>query len=70
MPENEPLTRDAYLYPMQLDMMREHLASQGNYPVGMSLCEVAGMNGDAPPGLGCPFYGEDFCHCDPIDEEN
>lgn len=70
MPENEPLARDAFLYVLQVDRMREHLAAQGDYPVGMSLCEVAGMNGDAPAGLGCPFYGEAFCDCDPIDEEN
>jgi hypothetical protein len=67
MPENEPLTRDAYLYPLQLDMMRDRLVEQGDYPAGMTLCEVAGMNGDAPAGVGCPFYGEDFCTCDPVD---
>lgn len=68
MPENERLTRDSALYVLQVDMMRDRLAAQGDYPVGMSLCEVAGMNGDAPAGVGCPFFGEDFCHCDPIKE--
>lgn len=70
MSQDETLTRDAFLYPLQLDMMRDRLVKQGNYPAGMSLCEVAGMNGDAPAGMGCPFLGEDFCNCDPIDEEN
>jgi hypothetical protein len=70
MPHDERLTRDSVLYVLQVDRMRDRLAEQGNCPAGMSLCEVAGMNGDAPPGLGCPFVGEDFCHCDPIDEEN
>lgn len=70
MPHDGRLARDSVPYVLQVDAMRDRLARQGNYPVGMTLCEVAGMNGDAPAGLGCPFLGENFCNCDPIDEEN
>lgn len=40
----------------------ECMADYGNYPAGMSLCEVAGINGDA--GDGCPFAGTPDCTCD------
>lgn len=35
------------------------------YLIGMTPCEVAGINGDAANG--CPYAGEDFCTCDPED---
>lgn len=48
--------------PAKADLLRRYLAEYGNYPVGMSLCEAAGINGDAADG--CPFAGEDFCNCE------
>ena len=44
------------------DLLRRYLAEYGNFPSGMSLCETAGINGDAANG--CPFAGMDFCTCD------
>ena len=49
----------------EADKLVNYLAEYGNYPI-MSRCEAAGINGDAADG--CPFFGEDFCHCDPIKE--
>ena len=46
----------------EADRLANYLAEYGNYPVGMSPCMAAGLNGDAAEG--CPFYGEDFCKCD------
>jgi hypothetical protein len=46
------------------DRLVDYLAEYGNYPI-MSRCEAAGINGDAAEG--CPFYGEEFCDCDPPD---
>ena len=40
-----------------------YMAEHGNYPSGMSPCDVAGINGDAEHG--CPFLGEPFCQCEP-----
>lgn len=42
--------------------LADYLAEYGNYPVGMTPCEAAGINGDA--GERCPFLGMDFCQCE------
>lgn len=38
-----------------------YMAEYGSYPIGMSACETAGINGDAD-GV-CPFAGTDDCTC-------
>jgi hypothetical protein len=45
------------------ERLANYLAEYGNYPAGLSPCFVAGLNGDAAEV--CPFYGKDFCTCDP-----
>ena len=57
-----PLVHSPADTPVKADLLRRYLAEYGNYPSGMSLCEAAGINGDAADG--CPFAGEDFCNCD------
>mgnify|MGYP001590972274 CR=1 FL=1 len=41
--------------------LRNNLYASGHYPV-MSICEAAGLNGDA--GEHCPFSGTEDCTCD------
>lgn len=48
--------------PRQAEQVGQYLADFGNYPAGMSLCMVAGLNGDAADG--CPFAGTEDCTCD------
>lgn len=50
--------------PEEAQVLADYLTEYGNYPLGMFPCEVAGINGDAPVGKGCPFLGEDFCNCE------
>lgn len=57
-----PLAYVPITTPQQAQLLADYLADYGNYPVGMSLCEAAGINGDAAER--CPFLGEDSCHCD------
>jgi hypothetical protein len=48
--------------PHQAEQVGQYLADFGNYPTGMDLCMVAGLNGDAAEG--CPFAGTEHCTCD------
>jgi hypothetical protein len=49
----------------QAQVLANYLGEYGDYPVGLSPCFAAGINGDA--GDACPFAGEDFCTCDTED---
>ena len=39
----------------EINDLRNRMA-EGNYPLGISDCEVSGINGDC--GLDCPAYGD------------
>lgn len=61
-PPVEGLVHNPITTPRQAEQVGQYLADFGNYPTGMSLCEAAGLNGDAADG--CPFADTEHCTCD------
>lgn len=63
---NETMVYQRIMSSSDIAAARNKMA-KGNYPLGMTDCEVVGINGDC--GSDCPLFLKGLCDVDMLNEE-